>query len=188
MKSGQKILKEIWSKEKALKENLLPTKQAEKIQKNLISYLQKTLKKGSIPSLRFKKIITQNKYRTWWSSKDNYPVDSPWEKIQPFLDILAQHEAEKTIRNRIETEGLFIESRSQNEDQHLLIGTKEGKGKKAHIIIDGKTGEIRIESNQQEPTQLTRKIETFLTLPSGERIRTTRELIKKTSDYKNKSN
>jgi len=72
-----------------------------------------------------------------------------------------------------------VESRSQGEDQHLLIGTKDGSGDKAHVVIDGKTGEIRVEDNQQEPTELTDRIETFLTLPSGKRIKITREAIEK---------
>ena len=93
------------------------------------------------------------------------------------MEILQQHEAEKTIKHRLETEGLFVESRSQGDDQHLLIGAKDGSGDKAHIVIDGKTGEIRVEDNQKEPTDLTARIETFLTLPSGKRIKTTREAI-----------
>lgn len=77
---------------------------------------------------------------------------------------------------------MFVESRSQGEDQHLLIGEKNGSGGKAHIIIDGKTGEIRVEDNQKEPTELTARIETFLTLPSGKRIKTIREAIEEIAD------
>lgn len=176
------ILKEIWSKERALKENLLPTKEAQALQESLLTHLEKLLPKDSIPGLRFKKLFAEKRFQTWWSDTNGYPVDNPWDKIQPFLDILAQHEAEKTIRHRLETEGLFVESRSQGEDQHLLIGVKDGSADKAHVIIDGKTGEIRVEDNQQEPTQLTARIETILTLPSGKKIRTTREAIEEISD------
>lgn len=172
-------IKEVWSKEQALKENLLLTEEAQAIQKSLIDHLEKLLPKDSIPGLRFRKLLTDRRLQSWWTNSDGYPTDNPWAKIEPLLEILQQHEAEKTIKHRLETEGLFVESRSQGEDQHLLIGAKDGSGDKAHIVIDGKTGEIRVEDNQKEPTELTTQIETFLTLPSGKRIKTTREAIEK---------
>ena len=183
------ILKEIWSKEQALKENLLPTKEAQALQESLISHLKELLPKDSIPGLRFRKLYAEKRFQTWWSDDNGYPIGNPWNKIQPFLDILAQHEAKKTIKHRLETEGLFVESRSQGEDQHLLIGLRDGTPEKAHIIIDGKTGEIRVEDNQQEPTQLIHRIEIILTLPNGKKIRTTREAIEEIFDenQKNKS-
>ena len=171
------IIKEIWRKEQALKENLLLTPEAQAIQESLLAHLEKLLPKDSIPGLRFRKLRAERRFQTWWTNSNGYPTDNPWTKAEPFLEILQQHEAEKTIKHRLETEGLFVESRSQGEDQHLLIGEKEGGSDKAHIIIDGKTGEIRVEDNQKEPTELTARIETFLTLPSGKRIRTTREAI-----------
>jgi len=176
------ILKELWRKEQALKENLLPTKEAQSIQEFLLAHLEKLLPKDSIPGLRFKKLRAERRFQTWWSNSNGYPVDNPWEKIQPFLEILQQHEAERTIKHRLETEGLFVESRSQGDDQHLLIGLRNGNADKAHIVIDGKTGEIRVENNQQEPTQLAVRIETILTLPNGKKIRTTREAIEEISD------
>lgn len=175
------IIKEIWRKEPALKENLLLTQEARALQESLIAHLEKLLPKDSIPGLRFRKLLAERRFQTWWTNSNGYPTDNSWTKIEPFLEILEQHEAEKTIKRRLETEGLFVESRSQGEDQHLLIGAKDGSTEKAHIVIDGKTGEIRVEDNQKEPTELAAKIETFLTLPSGKRIRTTREAIEEIS-------
>lgn len=171
------ILKEIWKKEAALKENLLVTEEAQAIQKSLITSLEKTLSDDSVPGLRFKKLLAGNKLQTWWSDSNGYPIDNSWNKIEPFLDILGQHEAGKTIKKRLEIEGLFVESRSQNEDQHLLIGKKDGSPEKAHIIIDGKNGDIRLEDDRQEPTELIARIETILTLHNGKKIKTTREAI-----------
>jgi len=180
--SETNILKKVWCKEKALKENLLSTKEAKAIQGLLLTHLEKILPEDSIPGLRFKKLRAERQFQTWWSGSDGYPTDNPWGKIEPFLEILQQHEAEKTIKHRLETEGLFVESRSQGEDQHLLIGRKDGSGNKARVVIDGKTGEIRVEDNQQEPTELAPQIEAFLTLPSGKKIRTTREVIEEIID------
>jgi hypothetical protein len=86
-------------------------------------------------------------------------------------------EVVKTIKSRLKTEDLFVETRSQGEDQHLLIGKRDGTPEKAHVIIDGITAEIRIEDNQKEPTDLIHKIESVLTLKDGRQIRTTREAM-----------
>jgi hypothetical protein len=89
----------------------------------------------------------------------------------------------KIFKNRLEAEGLFIESRSkEGDDIHLLIGQRDGTPKKAHIIVDEKTGEIRIEDNQIEPLELVRKIESIITLPTGKKIKITRESIEEIID------
>lgn len=177
VKDETNILKTIWKKEQALKENLLTTQEAEGLQKSLIAHIEKTLIPDSIPSLRFRKLQAERRFQTWWSDSNGYPVDKPWPMIEPFLELLQQHDAEKTIKKRFETEGLFVESRSQGEDQHLIVGERDGNGEKAHIIIDGKSGEIRTEDNRKEPTELFSHIETILTRPDGKKIRTTREAI-----------
>lgn len=171
------ILREIWQKEQALKENLLTTEEAQSLQKSLLEYLESILPADSIPGLRFRKLKAEKRFQTWWSTEQGYPTENPWNKIEPFLKLLEQHEAERTIKKRFETEGLFVESRSQGEDQHLLIGNRDGSGEKAHIIIDGKNAAIRIEDNRKAPEELVAKIETILTFPDGKKIRTTREAI-----------
>ena len=175
-KTDKNILKEIWSKEEALKENLLKTDEAKILHDGLIVHLKDVLLPDSLPGLRFRK-LQSGRSITWWSTNDGYPYPSAWSQFQPYLDLLSQHEAEKTIKARLETEGLFVESRSKGEDQHLLIGEKNGTGEKAHLIIDGKSGEIRIEDNQKEPIGIISKIETVLTLKSGKKIKTTREAV-----------
>ncbi|MES2470607.1 MAG: hypothetical protein V4526_00005 [Patescibacteria group bacterium] len=86
--------------------------------------------------------------------------------------------AKKTFKDRLDAEGLFIESRSKEDgDMHLLIGQRDGTAEKAHVIIDAKTGEIRVEDNQKEPLEFVKKIETILSLPSGKKIRIVREAI-----------
>ncbi|MBU3942789.1 hypothetical protein KKA24_02285 [Patescibacteria group bacterium] len=177
MDTQKDILKEIWQKEKALKDNLLTTQEAQELQGSLFKHLEGILSSDSMPGLRFRKIKAEKKFQNWWSNDHGYPIDNPWNKIEPFLKILEQHEAEKTIKKRLEVEGLFVESRSQGEDQHLLIGKRDGTGEKAHVIIDGKSAEIRIEDTGKAPEELVKKIETFLTLPNGKKIRTSREIL-----------
>lgn len=178
--TDKSVLKEIWAKEKALKENLLTTDEVQGLYERLVSHLKNTLPGDSLPGLRFRK--SQTKTHTWWSTEDGYPYPAPWPQFEPYLELLAQHEAEKTIKRRMEIEGLFVESRSQGEDQHLLIGKRDGSGEKAHMVIDGKSGEIRIEDKRLEPTELLARIETILTLPNGRVIKTTREAVEEISD------
>lgn len=108
----------------------------------------------------------------------NFPYENTGTSIptDPVLETVSTDDI-KTIKNRFKAAGLFVESRSQDEDQHLLIGKRDGTPDKAHVVIDGKTGDIRVEDNQQEPTDLVAKIEAILTLPDGKKIRITREAI-----------
>lgn len=80
----------------------------------------------------------------------------------------------KTIKNRHDTDSAFLESRSQGEDHHILLGDRSGKNQKAHMIVDGKTGEQRVEDGRGEPTDTAPHIETTVTFQDGKRIRTTR--------------
>lgn len=174
---GKDILKEIWKKEEALKENLVPTSTAKALFDGLEKYLEKTLTNESMPALRFKKMKLQKGNMAWWADPHGYPIESPWKKFQDYTDLLEQYEAEKTIKNRFENEKYFVESRSQGKDLHILIGDKAKPGEKAHIIIDETSGELRTEKGRQEPTELSSKIEAYLTLPDGTKIKSTRELL-----------
>ena len=102
--------------------------------------------------------------------------------MEKYINIFQQYLAEKTIKKRISDDQFFIESRIQGEDQHILVGKRDGSGSKAHIVIDGSTGEIRVEDNQQAPEEVTEKIETVIKLPNGKQIRTTREILEFVAD------
>lgn len=62
-------------------------------------------------------------------------------------------------------------------DVHVLVGKRDGTGNRVHIVIDGKTAEIRVEDNQTVPEELIKSIESTLTLHDGRTVRFTRELI-----------
>lgn len=174
----KEILKKIWQKEQALKENVLKMPEPKELWDELLRMLD-TLPSESIHFLRYQKL--KSKMWTWYTDSRGYPSGSPWKDMfEPFLNIFEQYQAEKTLKNRLELEHLFIESRVQGEDgdQHLLVGEKNGDANKAHIVIDGKTAEIRVEDKgHQAPEDLLAKIETILTLTDGRKIRTTREVI-----------
>ena len=176
----KEVLKKIWQKEEAIKENLLKMPEPQDLWDELLKMLD-TLPSNSVHFLRYQKL--KSKMWTWYTDLRGYPSGNPWkEMFEPFLVIFEQYQAEKTLKNRFESEDLFIELRVQGQDgdQHILVGEKNGDGNKAHVIVDGKTAEIRIEDNgHQAPEELMNKIETILTLRNGSKIRTTREAIGK---------
>lgn len=85
--------------------------------------------------------------------------------------------ATKNIKRRLKEKDLWIETRSQGEDVHILVGKRDGLGNKVHIVIDGKTAEIRVEDNQAVPEELIKSIESTLTLNDGRVVRFSRELL-----------
>ena len=81
----------------------------------------------------------------------------------------------KKIRKRLESKGLWVESVIDGGAEHLFIGKREDKyGRKVHIILDTRTGEIRIDKSDKTPHDLIEKVDTILTLKTGEKIRSTR--------------
>jgi hypothetical protein len=85
--------------------------------------------------------------------------------------------AARTIKKRLKEKDLWIETRSQGEDIHILVGKRDGAGNKVHIVVDGKTAEIRVEDNQAAPEELIKSIESTLTLNDGRIVRFSRELL-----------
>jgi hypothetical protein len=172
----KEILKIIWLNQQSLEENLLKTEDVKKVWESLLNFLDQ-MPNTSIIYLRYQK-LKRSKMWTWWTNRAGYPAGNPWQDMfRPFLNILEQYLAEKTIKERIDSKDFFVESRIQGEDQHIFIGDRKSNGDKAHITIDGKTGEIRIDDKDQQPEEFVHKIETILILKNGKKIRTTRELL-----------
>lgn len=180
--NDKEISKLIWSNEIALKKNLLLTNEALNIRNDILEYLNSVLDINSLPGLMLRKITSNTKPDTWWSNEAGFPAENAWQKIEKYVDIFQQYLAEKTIKKRISDDQFFIESRIQGEDQHILVGKRDGSGSKAHIVIDGVTGEIRVEDNQQAPEEVIERIETIIKLPNGKQIKTTREILEFIAD------
>ena len=88
---------------------------------------------------------------------------------------------EKKIINRLEDKNLWVESRTQGNEQHLFVGDKSNNGEKVHLIF-GETGEIRIDKKDQSPSELVKKVESILTKIDGSIIKTTLEFFKEKID------
>ena len=101
--------------------------------------------------------------------------------IRPYIDFFGQYISEKKIINRLEDENLWVESRNQGNEQHLLVGDKQNQGRKVHLVF-GETGEIRIDKKDQDPGEIYKKVESILTKSDGTTVKTTLKFFKEKID------
>jgi hypothetical protein len=175
----QELFKLIKSKEQSIKEKVLITTKLEELKKEIEFFLDKNLREdeNNLLYLHYKKFKSPgSKPRTLWSTTDGYPMGGE-EWIQPWIDFFNKYLGEKTIKRRLKTEEYWLESRLDGEDEHILIGKRNENGKKAHIIIDGESAEIRVEDKSKSSEELIKHIETRLTLHNGKKVRSTREAV-----------
>ena len=125
-------------------------------------------------------------YEIMRSSIDNsYVPSSIYNKAKLELEIRHNQnkQSDKPVRGKTvkkvlyKDENLFIKSRSQGDDQHLLIGKRDVKEDKAHIIVDNENGSLRLEDGRLEPTDIVPHIEVIATFPNGKRVSSTRSVI-----------
>ena len=176
------IIKLIKSKSQAINENLLLSTELTEIKKKIEQFLDQNLKGDSLLSLRYRKFKLSAKPRTLWSDgSSGFPAGSGKDWIKPYLDFFEKYITEKKIINRLEDENLWVESRTQGNEQHLLVGDKKGNGEKVHLIF-GETGEIRIDKKDINPNEIFRKVESVLTKQDGSIVKSTLEFFKEKVD------
>lgn len=103
------------------------------------------------------------------------------EWIRPYIDFFEQYITEKKIINRLENENLWVESRTQGNEQHFLVGKKDSDGEKIHLVF-GETGEIRIDKKDKPPGEIFNKVESVLKRPDGSIVKSTLEFFKEKID------
>lgn len=180
MKKEEEIIKLIKSKSQAIGENLLLSIELTEIKEKVEGFLDQYLKGDSLLSLRYRKFKLSSKPRTLLSDMSGFPMNGEgW--IKPYIGFFEQYITEKKIINRLENEKLWVESRTQGNEQHLLIGDKKNDGQKVHLIF-GETGEIRIDKKDQPPAEVFKKVESVLTKPDGSTVKSTLEFFKEKID------
>ena len=175
------IIKLIKSKSQAINENLLLSTELSEIKKKIEQFLDQNLKVNGLISLRYRKFKLSDKPRTLWSDGGGFPAGSGKDWIKPYLDFFEKYITEKKIINRLEDENLWVESRTQGNEQHLLVGDKQGNAEKVHLIF-GETGEIRIDKKDIPPNEIFRKVESVLTKLDGSIVKSTLEFFKEKVD------
>jgi hypothetical protein len=157
--SEEEIIKLIKSKSQAIAENLLLSTELAEIKDKIERFLDDNLKSDGLLSLRYRKFKLPSKPRTLWSDTSGFLMGGEnW--IKPYIDFFEQYITEKKIINRLEDEKLWVESRTQGNEQHLLIGDKQNDGQKVHLIF-GETGEIRIDKKINLQLKFLKKLNQF---------------------------
>ena len=154
----------------------MPVAELGPIRDAIVQFLDENLPKGSLNFLSFQKLKAEMKPHILWSDEQGYPRNGI-AFIMPWINFFEQQLSEKTIKRRLENGQLWIEARIQSEDEHIFVGDKRDRSSKVHLIIDGKTGEIRIDPKDQSPQDLLIHVETILTTRDGQRIRSTRSAL-----------
>ena len=176
----KEIFKLIKSKQAAILENLVKSSDLEAIKKTIQEFLDNNLTGESLLALKYKKFRSPGgKNYVFLTNDSGYPVEGRGGErwIQSYFDFFERFIAEKVLVRRIENDNFWIESRVQNNEQHLFIGDRKNKnGEKAHLIL-GETGEIRIDKKDMHPSEITKKIELILTKKDGSIIKTTMEFL-----------
>ena len=172
----EEVIKLIKAKSQTIEENLLLSTELTKIKERIENFLDQNLNSDDLLSLRYRKFKLSNKPRALWSNTSGFPIGGK-DWIKPYMDFFEQCIAEKKIINRLENKNLWIESRTQENEQHLLVGDKQNNGEKVHLIF-GETGEIRVDKKDQSPSEIFRKVESVLTKLDGNIVKSTLEFFK----------
>jgi hypothetical protein len=174
--SEEEIVKLIKSKSKALEENLLLSTEVEPIKKVLNDFLDSNLNGDSLLSLRYRKFKIVRKSVGLWTDSNGFPHGGAMSYLQPWIEFFEKYITEKKIINRLEKENLWVETRTQGDEQHILVGEKDAQGNKVHVIL-GDTGEIRIDKKDQPPGELFKKVQAVLERPDGSVVKSTLEFF-----------
>lgn len=120
--------------------------------------------------IQSKKTIWSNKtYTDYVSAKEAGQLDEWIKLITEYLDT-------KKIKTDISNDKTHIQSVVDGEDQHIFI-TEKGSQEHSHLILDGGTGEIRIDPKDQSPHQLIKSIEAKLELLNGDAVQITKSKL-----------
>ena len=175
----EEIIRLIKSKSQAIDENLFLSTELTEIKDEIKEFLDHNLKSGGLLSLRYRKFKLSGS-RPLYSDASGFPASGK-DWVKPYLDFFEQYITEKKIINRLEGKNLWVESRTQGNEQHLLVGDKQGNGGKVHLVF-GETGEIRIDKKDQSPSDIFRKVESVLTKLDGSIVKSTLEFFKEKVD------
>lgn len=115
---------------------------------------------------------------TTWSkeSRDGFVAADEADQLNDWVALLEEYKDERKIRTELSSEKIHIEAVVDGEDQHIFI-TEKGSGEKTHLILDGGTGEIRVDPKDKPPHELIKSIEAKLELKTGEVVQITKSSL-----------
>lgn len=116
---------------------------------------------------------------TVWSkqTKDGFVATSEANQLDDWIALLEEYKEGRKIKAELSSEKVHIQSIVDGEDRHILI-TEKGSGKHTHLVLDGGTGEIRIDPKDKTPHDFIKSIQAKLELRTGETVQITKSELK----------
>ncbi|MFA6376380.1 MAG: hypothetical protein WCX69_03205, partial [Candidatus Paceibacterota bacterium] len=126
----------------------------------------------------FKRKAEKLSGKTFWSvmSVDGFVPASEADDFNEWVALLEEYMESRKIKSEISSEKTHIQSVVDGEDQHIFI-TQKGSNEHAHLILDGGTGEVRIDPKDKTPHDLVKAVQATLELKTGETIQVTRSSL-----------
>lgn len=120
------------------------------------------------------------KSKTVWTNlpKPGNPFlpESDANQLNEWIEILEEYKEARKIKAELSSEKINIQSMVDGEDQHIFI-TEKGSNEHAHLILDGGTGEVRIDPKDKSPHGLIKSVEAKLELKTGETVQITKSAL-----------
>lgn len=115
---------------------------------------------------------------TVWSkeSRDGFVAADEADQLNSWISLLEEHKEGRKIKAELSSEKVNIQSVVDGEDQHIFI-TEKKSGEHAHLILDGGTGEIRIDPKDKSPHELIKAVQAKLELKTGEVVQITKSAL-----------
>ncbi|OGJ05582.1 hypothetical protein A2387_01345 [Candidatus Nomurabacteria bacterium RIFOXYB1_FULL_36_10] len=98
------------------------------------------------------------------------------EQLDVWIELLEEYKETRKIKSELSSEKVNIQSVVDGEDQHIFI-TEKGSGEHTHLILDGGTGEIRIDPKDKSPHDLIKSVQAKLELKTGETVQITKTAL-----------
>ena len=113
-----------------------------------------------------------------WSNEtsDGFVAKNEADQLNDWIALLEEYKEGRKIKSELSSDKIHIASVVDGEDQHLFI-TEKGSGEHTQLVLDGGTGEIRIDPNDKSPHELIKSIEARLELVTGETVRVTKSSL-----------
>lgn len=113
-----------------------------------------------------------------WSKKtrDGFVAADEAGQFDSWIALIEEYKDRRKIKSEISNDKIHVQSIVDGEDQHILI-TEKGSGEHIHLILDGDTGEIRIDPKDKSPHDLIKSIQAKLELKTGEVVQITKAAL-----------
>ncbi len=118
-----------------------------------------------------------NKITVWSKeTRDGFVAADEASQIDSWINLLEEYKDRRKIKAELSSEKVHIQSVVDGEDQHIFI-TEKKSGEHAHLVLDGDTGEIRIDPKDKSPHELIKAVQAKLELKTGEFVQVTKSAL-----------